>query len=329
MNSLFKKVGIPLCLSAFVALSANPVSAYTGSGTGDKVPASAAVATGIRQNKKVYNYKLSKRKISRIKKVDVHLSSADIELRKSGDKNFYFSYNLACRNKRNPLSYSVKNGVLKIKESGLEWPGDFINMESGNTNYNINKYKNKIYVYVPSGAVLENCIADTDNGDIDIDNISLKNLDVKTGNGDLDISGAVLPGSAKIKTDNGDLDISDTLITGKINVISDNGDFDIEDTKINGLLDIDTDNGDLDAEGLNIKGKVKINSGSGDISIELDNKSISKTGIKISSHGGEVEVSKKYKGSKKKKGDGCYYEKSANGGGSLSIVADAGDVSLE
>ena len=80
------------------------------------------VKAETRQSKKIYKYKQDKKKTSKFSSIKAECNSLDIVIDQSGSLDFYVSYNLDCKNKSNPVSYKVEDGVLHIKEKELEWP---------------------------------------------------------------------------------------------------------------------------------------------------------------------------------------------------------------
>ncbi|MCX4328621.1 MAG: DUF4097 family beta strand repeat-containing protein [Lachnospiraceae bacterium] len=230
-------------------------------------------AAKTRQAKKAYKYKQDKKQVKEFSSIKADASTLDIVIKKSGSKDFYISYNLNCNNSSNPVSYKIEDGVLSIKEQGLKWPViPFYADKDGRKIYD--RYYNKIYVYIPSGANIKNYNLDTGAGDLFIKNIAINNSKITTESGDIDLNVPEISGSMDIKTESGDIDINtdrDTKITtdinGQLNINTESGDVDIRKSAINKIFKIRTESGDLDISKSAINKIFKIRTGSGDLKI--------------------------------------------------------------
>lgn len=271
---------------------------------------SSTVKAGTRRDKKTYKYKQNKKRTSKFSSIKAECNSLDIIIDKSGSKDFYVSYNLDCKNSSNPVSYKVEDGVLYIKETGLEWPSAhvYINKwDKPGKDVNYKDYTNKLYVHMPSGANLKNIGFDTEMGDLYIKNISVEygklntesgdlditgskilgNIDIKTGSGDVDIDKSDVKDLLKIWTESGDTEVYDSGINGQLYVNTGSGDVDIDKSVVNKIFKIKTESGDVEAYNSKVKGKLDIQTSSGDAGIA--NLDISgNTDIKTSS--GDVDM---------------------------------------
>lgn len=268
------------------------------------------VKAETRQSKKIYKYKQDKKKTSKFSSIKAECNSLDIVIDQSGSLDFYVSYNLDCKNKSNPVSYKVEDGVLHIKEKELEWPSSYVyknGQDKLGKGVNYKGYTNKVYVYIPSGTNLKNIGFDTEMGDLYIKNISVEDgklntesgdlditsskilgrIDIKIGSGDVDIDKSDVNNTLKIRTESGDFEFYNSGINGQLYVNTGSGDVDIDKSVINTIFKTKTESGDVEAYNSKVKGKLDIQTSSGDV--DIANLDISgNTDIQTSS--GDVEM---------------------------------------
>ena len=197
------------------------------------------------------------------------LNQMDGAAKKSDDQYCYISYQ-AFDQKKEPISYQVKDGKLKLQE----------NDNNGKTYYHVDigflsgllgegtltTDENVVTLYVPegqkwkladiksdmsnillNGCEIENGTVQTDSGDVFFKNCDFDNLKVKTDMGDLCFIGkedVMRTLNIQVNTDMGDINVDDAL-TGKM--VEDQDDCDISYTQkgTGENLVIQTNSGDV------------------------------------------------------------------------------------
>lgn len=140
--------------------------------------------------KKVYVYdnndcsSYQKFELNDVHTIKIDMFSCDITIKENTEQNIAFEFVDFCK-----LDYTtlITNGVLEVSSKLI------------NTNFVA-----KMILYIPNCD--KSIKIETKNGDIEIDDVNLKNINFKTFNGDIDVMGNYE--SVKIETMNGDLDIS-------------------------------------------------------------------------------------------------------------------------
>jgi DUF4097 and DUF4098 domain-containing protein YvlB len=126
--------------------------------------------------------------------------------------------------------------------------------------------KNVIYIFLPSDTKLERANLKTDTGDVEVNDISAKNLDIRSDTGDVKTLNTTSD-YTKIDTDTGDIGLIESK-TENLVVESDTGDVIFKKATID-TLDIGTDTGDIQSDDCNINGG-KIKTDTGDITLNGD-----------------------------------------------------------
>ena len=212
---------------------------------------------------------LEKTKLDDFDSVDISMTDMNLQVVSSDDPYCYISYQ-ASDQKKEPISYQVKDGKLRIQE----------NNNNGKTYYHVDigflsgllgegaltTDENVVTLYVPegqkwkladiksdmsnillNGCEIESGTVQTDSGDVFIKNCDFDNLKVKTDMGDLCFIGKedmMRTWNIQVNTDMGDINVDDAL-TGK--KMEDQDDCDISYTQkgTGGNLVIQTDSGNI------------------------------------------------------------------------------------
>ena len=208
---------------------------------------------------------LEKTKLDDFDSADISMTDMNLQVVSSDDQYCYISYR-ASDQKKDPISYQVKDGKLRIQE----------NNNDGKTYYHVDigflsgllgegtltTDENVVTIYVPegqkwkladiksdmsnillNGCEIENGAVQTDSGDVFFKNCDFNNLKVKTDMGDLCFIGkedVMRTWNIQVNTDMGDINVDDAL-TGKM--VEDQDDCDISYTQkgTGGNLVIQTD----------------------------------------------------------------------------------------
>lgn len=251
----------------------------------------------------------NRKQLPAIHSVEADLTDLDLKIVSTDKQKSSLSYSIYCKNSKNPLTYSVKNGVLYLKETGIkELSGKEMKQKIGKKWW---KYWPKVTLYVPANTVIKNSKINMKEGDLAIGKkIHYKDMNIQVKNGDIALSAIQVSGMAKINAVEGDIAAAGPVVSGN--------------------MQITTKYGDIAAVGLKVSGELQISSTDGDMVIHLNKKEINSLTVTASTeYGNMLVLGGMRKGTKKAKGDGCYYQKKGSGKGRLKIVTKEGDILLK
>ena len=104
----------------------------------------------------VQTWKLDDVRLGSVSSIKADLDCIDFDIAVSEDRDFHLSYELQCMNRTNPLSYSLENGILTLKETNFKGASQGKSFwDMGSTT---DKYYSFITLHVPSDIVLKSCI---------------------------------------------------------------------------------------------------------------------------------------------------------------------------
>lgn len=284
-----KKIGIISILLCLCGLCIYGIG-YAGGGM---KYVQAKESAGIKhQTKKLYL--VNQKKLQSVHTIKANLRHIDLQLKPSKDDNFYISYNLYGKNKNNPLKYSVKSGILSLKETKGQTSSyyrrinfNFLNLLLGkqNTVY----YQNLVTVYIPANAQLENSVLNLGEGDLEMKNLHGKTTQIQLSEGDLEMKNVSLETAA-----------------------------------------ISLENGDINAAKFQASGSVTMAAEDGDISLSLKKSCTKNLHIFLETEDGDLSVKKSLGGKVTKKGNKQSYEKNTKDAASeLKATSKYGDISLK
>ena len=242
--------------------------------------------------------KMPKTQIDDISKIDVDFENIDFCIKASEDEYYYLEYTLEGDeagigvDEKNPFTYEVVGDTLQLREQGgsVSSKNVFLKIDIGAFSdfiggQEVQEYENEVTLYVPEDQMIAGRIkmgdgdldvADvkTDSlkitleyGDINLDELTMKDSTVQSDDGDIEVSEASFAGENVISTKYGDVDISlceemkDILnISGRTecgdietaeklkcnqNVSDDAASYEKEIEQAVGTLKIKTDDGDI------------------------------------------------------------------------------------
>lgn len=282
-------------------------------------------------------------RLSSVSSIEADLDCIDLAIAVSEDDDFHLSYELHCMNSRNPLSYNVENGVLKLTETDFKdsfITGVFWNKGSITTNY-----CNSITLYVPSNAVLKSCSMNITDSDLTIRELNCNAIEIKAADSDISLSDVNTSDSMKINTEDGDISMAGLHASGAVEIIADDGDITISDytesggayiqaycgdiclssATAEGKMQIGTEDGDVVLTELEVSGQVEINSDYGDITVRLQKESLPELKIAMDTEEGDVSVAHSLGGRK----NGGHYEREGSDTVYLKGYTEEGDISIQ
>ncbi len=134
-----------------------------------------------------YHFDIEKQKLSAPTQLMADLAHMDISLLPSTDENWYISYAIDSKKNENPLSIKEENGILYLSERNAQ---ETMSYEQSNF-FNITKhveYNSELTLYVPKKAVLDTCTLKLGDGELILEEMNTKHLQINMKDGDADIS---------------------------------------------------------------------------------------------------------------------------------------------
>lgn len=179
---------------------------------------------------------LNKQKISGVQALDLALDTLDLKIVPSDDDCCYLSYRIAATGGEAPLTYTVQDGTLHLKENDAVQPQvhidvdfltDFLTLgrlpEDDDTQTVIlsvpKSQLKQLRIHVSYGDISMRGIAASrgsircENGDISLKNCRLSQLTLNNDYGDIDLERCTLD-TAAVQLSNGSFDAQETAFSG-------------------------------------------------------------------------------------------------------------------
>lgn len=183
--------------------------------------------------------------LNKIKSIDFDLGSSDVRIQRS-NTNPYIEYTELFRGEENAykLDVSFEEGVLKLK-----------NKVEGKELYMKDKIP-IVRIFLPSEGGIEEIKGTIGAGDVKIDDLEVKNFDLKIKSGNITLNNGFFQGSITNESGSINLDKSEISNT-KLSIVT--GDIIIKESKLGNRLDFTTSTGDILVESKNTIDNYNIN----------------------------------------------------------------------
>lgn len=169
--------------------------------------------------------------LNKIKSIDFDLASSDVRIQRS-NTNPYIEYTELFRGEDNAylLDVSFKDGVLKLK-SKVE----------GKELYMKDKIP-IVRIFLPSTGGIEEIKGSIGAGDVKIDDLEVKNFDLRIKSGNISLNNGFFQGS--IRNESGSINLEKSELSNtKLTTVA--GDIIIKESKLGNRLDFTTQTGDI------------------------------------------------------------------------------------
>lgn len=254
---------------------------------------------------------LDKQKISGVQALNLSLDNLDLKIVPSDDDCCYLSYRIAASNGEAPLTYTVQNGTLHLKENDAVQPQVHIDVDF-------------LTDFLTFGRLPED--DDTQTVILSVPKSQLKQLDIRSSYGDISMRG-ISAASGSIRCDNGDISLKNCQLS-QFTLNNDYGDIDLERCTLD-TADISLYNGEFDAQETAFSGENSITSSYGDISVSDTLANLQALTIQASTAYGEISVPDGLRAQIRQTTDDELTDYCHSGtGGSLRVQADNGDIEL-
>lgn len=254
---------------------------------------------------------LNKQKISGVQALDLALDNLDLKIVPSDDDCCYLSYRIAATGGEAPLTYTVQNGTLHLKENDAVQPQVHIDVDF-------------LTDFLTFGRLPED--DDTQTVILSVPKSQLKQLDIRSSYGDISMRG-ISAASGSIRCDNGDISLNNCQLS-QFTLNNDYGDIDLERCTLDTAA-VQLSNGGFDAQETAFSGENSITSSYGDVSVSDTLANLQALTIQASTAYGEISVPDELRAQIRQSTDDDLTDYCHSGtGGSLRVQADNGDIEL-
>ena len=275
-----------------------------------------------KDNKESANrFTLKKTEIPDFTSLNINLEDSDLNIEESPNEKSYIEYVQATKDKKNPLSYSIENGTLTLKEAGNTGASYYINvdisfLQAALSSKNIedytkesSKYENYVTLYLPKDKLVSSAKIYLGYGDFYVKNATFDTTNIKLDDGDFDAN-TLTANSGKLTFSYGDCDLQKASL---------------------GNISLTSKDGDLTVDELTLSGKTKIALSYGDAEITLNDSTKKVSGFDLATHYGTITASG-LNGNKTVDEDddvNTFQSDSKDGKTKLAIDSKDGDITLK
>ena len=254
---------------------------------------------------------LDKQKISGVQALNLSLDNLDLKIVPSDDDCCYLSYRIAANKGEKPLTYTVQNGTLHLKENDAVQPQVHIDVDF-------------LTDFLTLGRLPED--DDTQTVILSVPKSQLKQLDIRSSYGDISMRG-ISAARGSIRCDNGDISLKNCQLS-QFTLNNDYGDIDLERCTLDTAA-VQLSNGGFDAQETAFSGENSITSSYGDVSVSDTLANLQALTIQASTAYGEISVPDELRAQIRQSTDDELTDYCHSGtGGSLRVQADNGDIEL-
>lgn len=254
---------------------------------------------------------LNKQKISGVQALDLALDNLDLKIVPSDDDCCYLSYRIAATGGEAPLTYTVQDGTLHLKENDAVQPQVHIDVDF-------------LTDFLTLGRLPED--DDTQTVILSVPKSQLKQLDIRSSYGDISMRG-IAAARGSIHCDNGDISLNNCQLS-QFTLNNDYGDIDLERCTLDTAA-VQLSNGGFDAQETAFFGENSITSSYGDVSVSDTLANLQALTIQASTAYGEISVPDGLRSQIRQTTDDELTDYCHSGtGGSLRVQADNGDIEL-
>ncbi len=219
-NLIFGLVGLVLIILVIFMISSKKNASIQN----------AATTSQIDENS--YNQsRIMRVDLNKIKSIDFDLGSSDVRIQRS-NTNPYIEYTELFRGEDNAyrLDVSFEEGVLKLK-----------NKVEGKELYMKDKIP-IVRIFLPSEGGIEEIKGTIGAGDVKIDDLEVKNFDLRIKSGNISLNNGFFQGS--IRNESGSINLNKSELSNtKLSTVA--GDIIIKESKLGNRLDFTTSTGDI------------------------------------------------------------------------------------
>lgn len=271
------------------------------------------------QDAKENYFTLEKTELSDFNSLNVNLKNSDFNIKESPNEKSYIEYVQETTKAKNPLSYSIKNNTLTLKENGNTGASYTVSVDisflqpllSGKNmaSYMDEKsnYKNYVTLYLPKNKLLSSAKVNLGYGDFSLKNTSFNTADITLDDGDF---------------------IADTITVNSGTISLSYGDCDFKKASLNNTT-IKSADGDISMNNLYLSEKVKLALSYGDAVLTLNDSTKKTAGFDLITHYGTINTSSLTGSHTEKDDEETFKSESKDGKTMLSINSEDGDITIQ
>ncbi len=271
------------------------------------------------QDEKENHFTLEKTELSDFNSLNVNLKNSDFNIKESPNEKSYIEYVQETTKAKNPLSYSIKNNTLTLKENGNTGASYTVSVDisflqpllSGKNmaSYMDEKsnYKNYVTLYLPKDKLLSSAKINLGYGDFSLKNTSFNTADITLDDGDF---------------------IADTITVNSGTISLSYGDCDFKKASLSNTT-IKSADGDISMNNLYLSEKVKLALSYGDAVLTLNDSTKKTAGFDLITHYGTINTSSLTGSHTEKDDEETFKSESKDGKTMLSINSEDGDITIQ
>lgn len=234
--------------------------------------------------------------------IEVEVAMGNVWVVTGGDG---YSLSLEWKGSSYSLRYENKDGRLRVWSEG-----------TNALNWNQDKDRMNVWIYVPQGAQLQWVDLDVDLGECSVGDFTAKKLTVDADCGSVSLYDMTL-GSAELDLDLGSLELS-SVKAGKLDAVLNMGDLSGYSIEMDGDLTVKNDMGKIYLSGA-LRGATDLNCSMGTIEVYLDG-SLEDYGYDLETSMGRVMVDGQDKGSSASRSGGQYHISAKSDMGTVKVM---------
>ena len=271
------------------------------------------------QDTKENHFTLEKTELSDFNSLNVNLKNSDFNIKESPNEKSYIEYVQETTKAKNPLSYSIKNNTLTLKENGNTGASYTVSVDisflqpllSGKNmaSYMDEKsnYKNYVTLYLPKDKLLSSAKVNLGYGDFSLKNTALNTADITLDDGDF---------------------IADTITVNSGTISLSYGDCDFKKASLSNTT-IKSADGDISMNNLYLSEKVKFALSYGDAVLTLNDSTKKTAGFDLITYYGTINTSSLTGSHTEKDDEETFKSESKDGKTILSINSEDGDITIK
>lgn len=254
---------------------------------------------------------MNQQKLSDVDALDLALDTLDLKIVPSADDSCYLSYRIAATGGEAPLTYTVQDGTLHLKENDAVQPQVHIDVDF-------------LTDFLTLGRLPED--DDTQTVILSVPKSQLKQLRIHVSYGNISMRG-ISAARGSIRCENGDISLKNCRLS-QLTLNNDYGDIDLERCTLDTAA-VQLSNGGFDAQETAFSGENSITSSYGDVSVSDTLANLQALTIQASTAYGEISVPDGLRAQIRQTTDDELTDYCHSGtGGSLRVQADDGDIEL-
>lgn len=254
--------------------------------------------------------------LEEFKQLDIQLKNQGLWIVPSDDDQVHLEYYQDTKQSQKPIQYQLTNGKLTLTDTLTEFSGIHVANLKDWVRSLSNPYQNQPYTImlsIPKSMTLDTIKAQSQTGEISIDQVNVKNLTITSQDGSI-ILGSIQPETTQIKTQTGAISLSKTKLTQPIleSIDGEISDYGSHFTQ----AQFKTQTAEIYLDQSLFKGQTTIASTDGNITLQLPESQESQTHISATSTDfGQVSIPKSY-------------ANNTNSSTTLDLKTDTGDISV-